>query len=99
MTYQLNRPDFETIIDYCDKLEADERLEVLGFGENNDLTLHIYKDEDFDAKIDKNYTNLVRISTVKNGNWVDDTEDVYVTDGSLCRELERINSYRGFKTL
>lgn len=69
------------------------------FGKNNDLVLHIYKDEEYDASKDKDYSNLVRISTAKNGKWVDDTEDIYVTDGSLYRELERINSYVKFPTM
>lgn len=30
--YQLNRPDIDTIIDYCDNLLADEKLEVFEFG-------------------------------------------------------------------
>ena len=69
------------------------------FGKNNDLVLHIYKDEEYDALKDKDYSNLVNISTAKDGKWVDDTGDIYVTDGSLCRELERINSYEKFYTL
>lgn len=31
-------------------------------------------------------------------NGVDDTEDVYVTDGSLANELDRIYHYREFAT-
>ena len=58
-----------------------------------------YKDEDFDPDADKNCWNLVRIHTAQNGKWVDDTEDTYVTDGSLYRELERIWNYRDFATL
>ena len=30
---------------------------------------------------------------------MDDTEDIYVTDGSLYIELERINNYKKFSTL
>lgn len=97
--YQLNGPDINTIIDYCNDLAANEKLEVFEFGVNCDLVLHIYKDEEFDVSKDKEYSNLVRISTAQNGEWVDDTEDVYVTDGSLARELERIHHYRKFSTL
>ena len=43
--------------------------------------------------------NIVTIHTAQDGKWIDDTEDVYVTDGSLCRELERINSYTDMGTL
>ena len=97
--YQLNRPSIDTIIDYCNDLAANEKLEVFEFGKNNDLVLHIYKDEEYDASKDKDYSNLVNISTAKDGKWVDDTGNIYVTDGSLCRELERINSYEKFSTL
>ncbi|MGF0148459.1 hypothetical protein ACQRDF_13870 [Lachnospiraceae bacterium SGI.054] len=97
--YQLNRPDIDTIIEYCNDLKANEKLEVYEFGKNNDLDLHIYKDEEYDASRDRDYSNLVRISTAKDGKWVDDTEDIYVTDGSLYRELERINGYEKFSTL
>ena len=97
--YQLNRPSIDTIIDYCNDLAANEKLEVFEFGKNNDSVLHIYKDEEYDASKDKDYSNLVNISTAKDGKWVDDTGDIYVTDGSLCRELERINSYEKFSTL
>lgn len=99
MTYQLSRPDIATIIDYCNDLRASEKLEVFEFGQNNDLVLHIYKDEDFDASNDKNHSNLVRISTAQNGKWVDDTDDVFVTDGSLHKELARIHHYQNFSTL
>ena len=99
MEYQLTRPTFETIIDYCNSLEGDERLIVFEFGENYDLVLHIYKDEEFNSKKDADYANIVRISTAQIGAFVDDTEDVYVTDGSLRRELERINKYQDFSTL
>lgn len=97
--YQLQRPSIDTIVDYCNNLEADEKLEVFEFGKNNDLVLHIYKDEEFDAAKDKDCFNLVRIHTAQNGEWVDDTEDIYVADGSLYRELERINNYENFGTL
>lgn len=97
--YQLNRPDIDTIIDYCDNLLADEKLEVFEFGKNCDLVLHIYKDEDYNPEKDKDYSNLVRISTAQNGKWIDDTEDTFVTDGSLYRELERIYNYQNFGTL
>lgn len=97
--YQLNRPSIETIIDYCNNLAANEKLEVHEFGKNNDLVLHIYKDDEYDASKDKDYSNLVTISTAKDGKWVDDTEDTYVTDGALYRELERINNYEKFHTL
>lgn len=100
MEYQLSRPSsFETIIDYCNNLEGDEKLIVFEFGENHDLVLHIYKDEEFNSKKNTDYANIVRISTAQNGVFVDETEDVYVTDGSLQRELERINKYQDFSTL
>ena len=42
--------------------------------------------------------NLVTISTATNGKWVDDTYDTHVTDGSLYKELQRINEYENFST-
>lgn len=97
-SYQLSRPSIETIIDYCNDLLADEKLTVFEFGENCDLVLHIYKDEEFNPALDKDYSNIVTIHTAQDGKWIDDTEDVYVTDGSLYRELERINSYTDMGT-
>ena len=96
MCYQLNRPSIETIIDYCNDLEADEKLEVYEFGKECDLVLHIYKDSDFNPEKSKDAYNLVTIHTARDGKWADDTEDTYVSDGSLYRELERIYSYHDF---
>ena len=62
-------------------------LRFTSSGENCDLVLHIYKDEDYNQKT-REY-NLVAIHTAKNGTFVDDTEDIFVTDGSLERELEQ----------
>lgn len=99
MTFQMSRPDIDTIISYCHDMEANDKLEVYEFGRNNDLVLHIYKDEDYDASKDEDLFDIVRISTAQGGKWVDDTEDVYVTDGSLYKELQRINVYEKFATL
>ena len=99
MVFQINRPDIDTIISYCCDMEANDKLEAHEFGKNNDLVLHIYKDEDYDASKDENLFNIVQISTAQDGKWVDDTEDVFVTDGSLYKELQRINEYRDFSTL
>ena len=89
----------DEVIDVCDKLEANEKAMLFNFGENRDLVLHIYKDEEFDREKDADYSNMVTISTAQNGKWVDDIENTYVTDGSLYRELERIWNYRDFATL
>ena len=56
--YQLNRPDIETIIDYCNDLDAGEKLEVFEFGKDCDL-VHIYKDEGFDREKDGIFTTLL----------------------------------------
>lgn len=96
MVYQLLRPSIEKIVDYCKDLLSDEKLEVYEFGENCDLVLHIYKDEDYSS--DTGEFNLVCISTAKNGKFVDDTGDTHVLDGSLERELGRINEYKDFST-
>lgn len=87
------------IINICDKLDAEEETTIFEFGEKGDLVLHIYKDCDYNRERDKDYSNLVTIQTAQNGEWVDDTEDTYVSDGSLYRELERIWNYRDFGTL
>ena len=89
----------QTIINSCDKLAANENLDVIGFGRNEDLVLRIYKDEDFDASKNEYFANFVVITTIQNGTPVDDTEDVYVTDGELERELTRIYNYKDFSTL
>ena len=94
--YQLVRPAFDTIVDYCNDLEANEKLIVFEFGWNCDLVLHIYKDEEYNPAVNNDYCNLVRISTARGGEWVDDSGDIYVTDGSLYRELERIYNYSNF---
>lgn len=100
MIYQLNRPDIETVITYCQDLLSDEKLEVFEFGKNNDLVLHIYKDEEYNPAKDKNAFNLVTIHTAQKGEWVDDTEDIHINDEHLLRqELERINNYQQFGTL
>lgn len=98
MEYQLLRPEIERIINYCNDLLPDERLVVFEFGRDCDLVLHIYKDEDFNPAVNKDYANLVEIHTARNGEWVDDTGDVYVTDGSLYKELERIYNYSNLQT-
>lgn len=87
------------IIDICDKLNAEEKVTIFEFGKNGDLVLHIYKDYEYNREVDEDYSNLVTIHTAQNGEWVDDTEDTYVTDGSLYRELERIWNYKDFGTL
>ena len=98
--YQLNRPDVDSIIDYCRDLEADEKLEVFEFGQNCDLVLHIYKDEAYNPSVDKDAFNMVQIHTAKNGEFVDDTEDIHLNDEHILRqELKRINEYKEFGTL
>lgn len=99
MEYSLSNPSIDKIIDYCNDLLSDERLIVYDFGANGDLVLHIYKDEDFNPGKDADYCNMVTIFTFQNGEVVDDTGDIYVTDGSLSRELERIAEGRDFSTL
>ena len=97
--YLLQNASIDSIVDKCDELKANEELEVLGFGTKHDLTLYIKKDCEYDATVDKDYSNLVTISTARDKVWVDDTGDIYVADGALYRELKRINNYCDFKTL
>lgn len=94
MIYKLNKPDIETIIDYCNDLEANDELEVFDFGLNGDLVLHIYKDEDFNPETEE--YNLVAIHVAQNGEWVYDSDDTHVTDGSLYKELDEIYKCKDF---
>lgn len=66
--YQLVRPGIDEIVNYCKDLLSDEKLEVYEFGENCDLVLHIYKDEDYNPDKDRDYCNIVTISTARDGN-------------------------------
>lgn len=93
---------FNEIITECDRLNANEELEVIAFGKNGDLKLHIVKDCDYNREKDEDESNLVTIATLQLFDTfvpVDDTEDTYVTDGALYNELERIWNYKDFKTL
>lgn len=100
---QFNKEEwFDGIVERCDDMEAGDVLIVYDFGENGDLLLNIYKDEEYRGD---DYCNIVRIYTdqlnseTKVMEPVDDTEDTYVTDGSLERELERIWNYENFSVL
>lgn len=97
--YQKEYYWFQKIECICHTLKANEELIVNNFGANYDLTLHLYKDGDYNAVVDEEYSDMVVIVTTQNGKAVDDTEDTYVTDGSLHKELERIWNYEAFKTL
>lgn len=88
---------FDHLIGLCTGLDADEEMILSCFGKNKDLELHIHKDCDFDK--DTGYANVVCISTKQNGKYVDDTEDIFVSDGSLYHQLERIYNYENFQTL
>lgn len=80
----------EGIIDACDKLDGDEKITVFDFGENKDLVLHIYKDDEYNRKANEHYCNLVTISVALDGVFIVDVDDTYVTDGALYKELEQI---------
>lgn len=73
MVYQLESPDITTIIDYCEDLLKDEKIEVYDFGKRRDLVLHIYVDEDFASK-----SIEYKIFTFRDGELVDKTEDIYI---------------------
>ena len=88
MEYQLVDPPIGTIIDYCNDLLSGEKLIV--FDERENFVLHIYKDEDYDPYVDEDAYNIVTISVFKNGKCIEDTDDIYVTDGELEKELTRI---------
>lgn len=93
------KDQIQEIIDISDKLDANESATIFEFGQNRDLVLHIDKDSEYHRDIDENLYNLVRVHTAQNGSWVDDTEDIYVTDGALYKELVRIWNYRDYGTL
>ena len=86
----------DDIIERCDRLGANEKIEVNGFGKNKDLSVHITKDEDYKGGEE---WNLVDVCTFMDGAPVDDTVGVYVTDGHLYRELYRVYDYKDFSTL
>ena len=93
--YQLENPTIDIIIRHCLLMKANERTEVYDFGKNGDLSLFIYKDEDYNEETGE--FNLVRIHTFQ-GKAVDDTDDIYVSEKELGAELERIYEYRDFAT-
>ncbi len=99
MEYSLSNPNIGKIIDYCNDLLADEHLVIYDYGCNGDLVLHIYKDEEFNPEHNKDYSNFVDIHTYQDGEVVDDAVGIYVTDGELKRELERIRNYEEIGTL
>lgn len=45
MVYQLESPDITTIIDYCEDLLKDEKIEVYDFGKRRDCDL-VYQSDD-----------------------------------------------------
>lgn len=77
------------IVAKCTDLPANEHLTVTDFGPKG-YELHIYKDEDFDPKVDEDLYNMVDVMTRKDDIPEDDAIGVHVTDGSLYGELERI---------
>lgn len=87
-----------TVFDLCYDLNGDEEVEIDGFGVNSDLVLNIKKATSYNKEKDPEYSNLVEISTKMDGEWVDDTGNVYC-DGELLRQLERIYNYQNFETL
>ena len=91
----------DDIIEECHYMDADDELDVYNFGLNGDLALRIYKDPDYNPFYDPDEWDIVRVYTFqRNENStmeiVDETEDVYITDGSLASELQRIWEYKDF---
>lgn len=81
MVYQLQRPSIEKILNYCQDLLSDEKLEVFEFGKNCDLVLHIYKDADQD----------IRIFTAQDSEYIDETDFIHTSEVNFLRqELQRI---------
>ena len=100
-TFQYSVNDFipatiSELVNRCFDLEPNDHLTVFDYGEKGDLRLDIYKDEDYDKE--RGEYNLVVIHTSQkqpDGSMVnvDDTEDIYVGNGELDRELDRIFFY------
>ena len=86
---------FDTIVDKCHTLKSREILKITEFGVHGDLTLYITKDENYEGGEDY---DLVVICTFRNNAPIDDTGGIYVTDGELWRQLERIWNYRKLST-
>ena len=80
----------DTIVKNTHRLYGTDMLVVKNFGLYQDLELHICKDGDYDPGKSEEYSDLVDIETKKNGKAVDDAVGIYVTDGQLYHELERI---------
>ena len=92
----------EKLVNRCFALEPNDHLIVFDFGEDLDLRLDIYKDEDYDRE--RGEYNMVRVYTSQkqtDGSMqnVDDTEDIYCGNGELDDELERIYCYEEFGLL
>ena len=93
------RDVYSDIVDACNRLKAGESLTVTNYGDENDLRLEILKDENYNPEIDPDYGNQVDIVTFRWDMPVDDAMGIYVTDGQLVRELERIKNNENFNTL
>lgn len=78
----------ESIITLTEAMEPNGHLNIVGFGKNKDLSLDIWKDEDFDRETEA--YNLAAVSVKRNGSPVYDTGDLHITDGSLYDGLARI---------
>jgi len=101
-TFQCGGPkeaNIGELVNWCFTLEPNDHLVVFDFGDRGDLRLDIFKDEDYDRE--RGEYNMVVVHTSqmqKNGDmvYVDDTDDVYVGNGELDRELVRIWRYENF---
>ena len=85
------------IVDECALLRANERYDIEKFGNNGDLTLHIFKDEDYDPFYDIDAYNMVDIVAVRGDQTVCDSVGIHIMD--LYEELKRIGSYQNLSTL
>lgn len=91
---------FREIIKKCHEMLADDILDVISFGKNHDLKLMITKDSEYKGGEKSDIVTIVTSQQKDKRLYpVDDTEDTYVTDGSLYKELERIWNYQNFHLL
>lgn len=79
---------FNDIVKQVFEMRANEEMVIESYGAKGDLTLHIFKDEDFNYTYDPEVNNIVAIVVMRGETSVEDTDDIHIMD--LDRELERI---------
>lgn len=81
-------PQIEAIVQDCIRLEAGDSATFFDFGDFGNIVLHVYKDEDFVRETGQ--YNFARVHAAVDGAWVNEPDDVNVSDGELAKELAKI---------